>query len=67
MINEDKTIGLDYEKEYERLTRENSNLKKENEKYQKTILDMASLYSTISDLGDVIRDIDKELRKLSRR
>ena len=62
-----ETIGIDYEKEYLRLSIENSNLIKENEELKETVLAMAKTYITIDKLNDIIRNIEKELRTLSKR
>lgn len=62
-----ETIGLDYEKEYIRLTFENGRLKAENEDLKKSILSMIKVYSTIDDMNTLFKDIEKELKTLSRR
>ena len=62
-----ETIGIDYEKEYLRLSIENSNLKKGNEELKETILAMAKTYITINELNDIIRSIDVELKLLNKK
>ncbi len=63
----EKTIGIDYEKEYLRLSIENSNLKNKTEELKETILAMAKTYITINELNDIIRSIDVELKALNKR
>ena len=62
-----ETVGLDYEKEYIRLSFENEKLKAENEDLKKSILSMIKVYSTIDDMNILFKDIEKELKALSRR
>ncbi len=62
-----ETIGIDYEKEYLKLSLENNNLRKENEELKETVLAMAKTYITIDKLNDIIRNIEKELRTLNKR
>ncbi len=62
-----ETVGIDFEKEYLRLTMENSNLRKENEELKETVLSMAKTYITIDKLNDIIRSIERELRALNKR
>ena len=62
-----ETIGIDYEKEYLKLSLENNNLRKENEEIKETVLAMAKTYITIDKLNDIIRNIEKELRTLNKR
>ncbi len=62
-----ETIGIDYEKEYLRLSIENTNLRKTNEELKETILAVAKTYVIIDKLNDIIRDIDRELKILNKR
>ncbi len=62
-----ETKDLDYKKEYIGLTIKNSELLKENEKLKKTILSMATVYTTVDELEKVIIDIEKELKRINRR
>lgn len=62
-----ETEDLDYKKEYIELTIKNNELLKENEKLKKTILSMATVYTTVNELEKVIIDIEKELKRINGR
>ncbi len=62
-----ETVGIDYEKEYLRLSMENDNLTRENEELKETVLAMSKTFFTIDKLNDVIKDIEKELKVISKR
>ena len=62
-----ETVGIDYEKEYLRLSIENGNLTRENQELKETVLAMAKTYITIDKLNDIIRNIEKELKVISKR
>ena len=63
----EETVGVDYEKEYLRLSLENNNLRKENEELKETVLSTAKTHITIVKLNDIVRNIERELRTLNKR
>ena len=58
---------INYEKEYLKLSMENDNLTRENKELKETVLAMSKTFFTIDKLNDVIKDIEKELKVISKR
>ena len=64
---ENKTVGIDYEIEYMKLSIENDKLTQENSDLKKAILSMIKVYSTVDDMNKVFKDIERELKIISKR
>ena len=66
-MNDEKTIGIDYEKEYLRLSIENNKLRQENEELKNGILSMVKVYTSVDAMNDIFKDIERELKIISRK
>ena len=64
---ENKTVGINYEAEYMRLSIENNKLIQENNDLKKAILSMVKIYSTVDDMNKIFKDIERELKIISKR
>ncbi len=64
---ENKTIEINYKAEYMRLSIENNKLIQENNDLKKSILSMVKVYSTVDDMNKVFKDIERELKIISKR
>ena len=64
---ENKTVGINYETEYMRLSIENNKLTQENNDLKKAILSMVKVYSTVDDMNKIFKDIERELKIISKR
>ena len=64
---ENKTVDINYEAEYVRLSIENNKLIQENNDLKKAILSMVKVYSTVDDMNKILKDIERELKIISKR
>lgn len=64
---ENKTVGINYEAEYMRLSIENNKLIQENNDLKKAILSIVKVYSTVDDMNKIFKDIERELKIISKR
>lgn len=58
-----ETVGINYELEYFRLKK----VEAENQELKDALINMAkAMFNSFNSLSDVIRDIDRELKRLNR-